>query len=80
MEEYGFRFPIDSTSNCTVNSLNDHFGIHLRELLRLLVPLEGDREARIEGYRMLNDLNTTFPLYPEEEKQDSKGCSPPGSL
>jgi MoaA/NifB/PqqE/SkfB family radical SAM enzyme len=76
MEEYGFRFPIDSTSNSTLNSLHDHFGIHLRELLRLLVPLEGGREARIEGYRMLNDLNTTFPLYPEEGEQDSKNYGP----
>jgi hypothetical protein len=72
MEEYSFRFPIDSTSNSTMNSLHDHFGVHLRELLRLLVPMEGDREARIEGYRMLNDMNTTFSLYPEEGEQDSK--------
>lgn len=68
MEEYSFRFPINSTSTVSANSLSDHFGAHLRELLRLLVPLEKDREVNLDGYRMLNDLQGLYPLYPEEEE------------
>ena len=76
MEEYVFRFPLLRDSGSRLHNLNDMFGIHLRELLDLLVLTSGDQEVKVDGYRLLNDHNTIHPLYSPECRGISESPTP----
>lgn len=73
MEEHIFRFPIRETANCDVVSLHDLLCHHLKELLRLLVPISGEEPVRIDGYRLLNDPGSSYTL---SIQQPNESCEP----
>jgi len=43
-------------------------GQHLFELFRILLPFSGEKEVRIDGFRLLNDRNTVHPLLFQEDR------------
>jgi len=59
-----------------VHIVNDMLGMHMRELSDLIVPLEGDRDLMVDGYRLLNDRNTIHPLYDPEDGISGVECDP----
>jgi uncharacterized Fe-S cluster-containing radical SAM superfamily protein len=59
-----------------VLNINDMFGMHLRELLDLLIPLKGDQHLMVDGYRLLNDRNTNQPLYANQKRGTEAGSGP----
>jgi hypothetical protein len=77
MDEYPFRFPVQKESELApVPDLNELLRKHLCELLDLLVPTKGDREIRVEGYKLLNDRDSIHPLYPSDDRPDSAKATP----
>jgi uncharacterized Fe-S cluster-containing radical SAM superfamily protein len=71
-----FRFSLKRPSDPHVLNINDMFGMHLRELLDLLIPLKGDQHLMVDGYRLLNDRNTIQPLYAPQERGSEVGSGP----
>ena len=71
-----FRFPLKRPSDSHVLNINDMFGLHLRELLDLLIPLKGDKHLMVDGYRLLNDRNTIHSLYAPQERGSEAGSGP----
>lgn len=63
MPENAFRYSLRRPSDAHVLNVNDMLGVHIRELLNLLVPLRDGKDLMVDGYRMLNNLNTIHPLY-----------------
>jgi len=59
-----------------VHHPNHMLEVHLRELLRLLVPTTENKELKIDGYKLLNNRHSVFPLYPFEDKKISKPSGP----
>lgn len=62
LKDYSFSFPIDPNKTDRVSHLNDLLGVHLGELLDLVIPISGGSDRRIEAFRLLNDRNTIHPL------------------
>lgn len=76
MEEYPFRFPLHGGPCFRARGLDDLLRIHLRELLDLLEPLEGDRGCRPDGYRLLSDRQANRSLYPSEDEDSPEPSDP----
>ena len=76
MEEDVLKFPLHKGRDPRVHTPNDLLGMHLRELLDLLVPIQGGRELGIDGYRILNDRKTLHPLYTSEDKDSEEQPDP----
>lgn len=75
-KSFCFRFPLRRSPNERLFNLNDVLGIHLRELLRLLVPLSGGNEFTVDGYKTLNDRDSIQPLDPAKEEGASEPADP----
>ncbi len=59
-----------------VSDLNELLGVHLLELMNLLVPTKGDHEVGVDGYKLLNDRESIHRLYRSEERSTSDFMSP----
>lgn len=62
-----FRFPLQRRSTAYSGSLNEFLGRHLQGLRRLLIPLSGQNEVTISGYRLFSDPGTDHAL-PDEAR------------
>jgi len=73
------KFSLDNSDACRANNPSDLPGMHLKELLDLLVPVQDGRELNIDGYKLLNDRQDVRDLYSSDE-QDSEEASDPLDL
>lgn len=69
MEEYIFQFPINKTPMPEwVSDLAGLLKNHFRELLNLIIPTSEGRHVKVDGFKLLNDIDFIHHLYPVEEK------------
>jgi len=76
MDNGGMRFPLSDDGASRLSGPSDLMGLHLRELLDLLVPMQRGREVVVDGYRPLNDRGAVYPLYPPEEAKREEPSQP----
>ncbi|MBW2622315.1 MAG: radical SAM protein [Deltaproteobacteria bacterium] len=65
--ENAFQFALDTSPESGSGNLKDMFRAQLLELLKLLVPTRDGEEVLIDGFKILNDPNTVWPLYVTED-------------
>ena len=69
MEEYIFQFPINKTPRPEwVSDLAGLLKNHFRELLNLIIPTSEGRQVKVDGFKLLNDIDFMHHLYSVEEK------------
>lgn len=76
MENGAMRFPLDMGRASQMCSPNDLPGLHLKELLDLLIPTQGGRELKIDGYKPLNDRQAVYPLHSATERRSNASPEP----
>ena len=81
MEDFHYRFPLDPRTTGEISNLDDLLAFHLRELLDLTIPLAGDRDQRIESFRLLNNPERIHPIATRPGYEEStNGRSDPNTL
>jgi len=68
MEEYVFQFPINNTPRPAVSDLTGLLKEHFWELLNLIIPTSEGREVRVDGFKLLNDMDFIHRFCSVEEK------------
>lgn len=67
MSEFAFRFPIDKETGSSPGDLKDFFRTQLRELFDLLIPTRDGEEVLLDGFKMLNDPSSVWPINSSED-------------
>lgn len=52
---------------------------NLEDLLALLVPMQGDNEVKIDGFKLLSDTEATYSIYPPIAVRPQPGEAPPSA-
>ena len=76
MKGESIRFPLSGDGTSHAFGPGDLPGLHLRELLDLLVPTQGGGEVRVDGYKLLNDRHSIHPLHQVEGSRSSESPEP----
>jgi pyruvate-formate lyase-activating enzyme len=75
MSEFAFRFPIDKETGSSPGDLKDFFRTQLRELFDLLIPTRDGEEVLLDGFKMLNDPSSVWPINSSED-DDRQSAGP----
>jgi uncharacterized Fe-S cluster-containing radical SAM superfamily protein len=76
MSEFNFRFSLDNKPTQKGLNLNDMLGLHLGELLDIIIPVERQQDLRPDGFRVLSDPENIHPLTSLGEGKPEKGKGP----
>jgi pyruvate-formate lyase-activating enzyme len=76
VKDESIRFPLSGAGTSRAFGPGDLPGLHLRELLDLLVPTQSGADVRVDGYKLLNDRHSIHPLHRAEGLRSSKPPEP----
>ena len=79
-KEYVFRYPLQTDEAPTSRGGEPMYYDHLVEMLRLqlknlldlVIPVCGDRELKIDGFKLLRDRGRIYRIYSEEAGPENR--------
>ena len=69
MADYIFRYKLDSSKiPVSKDPLLEMIRAELENILNVVVPVEGQREVKIDGFKLLRDRRTIHKIFPQEQE------------
>ena len=69
MADYVFRYKLDRNSTqASTDPLLEMIRSQLESILNVVVLMEGDREVKVEGFKLLGDRSTIHEVFPQREE------------
>lgn len=67
MADYVFRYRLDGKKETVYQDpLLDMIRAQLENILNIIIPVEGQREVKIDGFKLLRDRKTVYKVFPQE--------------
>ncbi|RLC70340.1 MAG: hypothetical protein DRI26_07345 [Chloroflexi bacterium] len=67
MADYVFRYKLDGKKETVYQDpLLDMIRAQLENILNIIIPVEGQREVKIDGFKLLRDRKTVYKVFPQE--------------
>ena len=67
MADYVFRYELDGgTEPVYSDPLLEMIRAQLESILDVVIPVEGEREVKIDGFKLLRDRSTIHRIFPQE--------------
>ena len=65
-KDYVFRYRLEPRAKEPLyrDPLVEMVRAQLENILNIVIPLNGDREVKVDGFKMLNDRKTTYKIFP----------------
>ena len=68
MADYVFRYKLDSSKTpVSKDPLLEMIRAQLESILNVVIPVEGQREVKIDGFKLLRDRRTIHKIFPQEQ-------------
>jgi len=68
MAEYVFRYKLDNNKERLYqDSLLEMIRAQLENILNIAIPVEGQREVKIDGFKLLRDRQRVYKIFPQEQ-------------
>ena len=69
MADYVFRYKLDSSKTpVSKDPLLAMIRAQLESILNVVIPVEGQREVKIDGFKLLRDRRTIHKIFPQEQE------------
>ena len=69
MADYIFRYKLDSSKTPVFKDpLLAMIRAQLESILNVVIPVEGQREVKIDGFKLLRDRRTIHKIFPQEQE------------
>jgi hypothetical protein len=69
MADYIFRYKLDSDkAPVGKDPLLEMIRAQLESILNIVIPVEGQREVKIDGFKLLGDRRTIHKIFPQEQE------------
>ncbi len=69
MADYVFRYKLDSNKTPVFRDpLLEMIRAQLENILAVVIPVEGQREVKLDGFKLLRDRRTTHKIFPQEQE------------
>lgn len=69
MADYVFRYKLDSNKTPVFKDpLLEMIRAQLDNILNVVIPVEGQREVKIDGFKLLRDRRTIHKIFPQEQE------------
>ena len=73
MADYVFRYKLDdSTEPVYSDPLLEMIRAQLESILDVVIPVQGQREVRIDGFKLLRDRSTVYRIFPQEQESSDR--------
>jgi len=73
MADYVFRYELDGGSELVYSDpLLEMIRAQLESILDVVIPVEGQREVRIDGFKLLRDRSTVHRIFPHEKESSER--------
>jgi hypothetical protein len=73
MADYVFRYKLDGgTEPVYSDPLLEMIRAQLESILDVVIPVEGQREVRIDGFKLLRDRSTVYRISPQEKESSDR--------
>ena len=73
MADYVFRYKLDSNKTPVFKDpLLEMIRAQLESILDVVIPVEGQREVRIDGFKLLRDRSTIYRIFPQEKEASDR--------
>lgn len=68
--EFVWRFRLDEKPHIPLNAdpLIELLRVQWEELLKLCIPVCGTERVKIDGFRLMRDLETVHPIFPDDAR------------
>jgi len=68
MAEYAFRYNLDTEKEGVYQDpLLEMIRAQLENILNIAIPVEGQREVKIDGFKLLRDHKRVYKIFPQEQ-------------
>lgn len=68
MAEYVFRYRLDGKREAVYQDpLLEMIRAQLENILNIIIPVDGQREVKIDGFKLLRDRKTVYRIFPQEQ-------------
>lgn len=68
MADYVFRYRLDGKKESVYQDpLLEMIRAQLENVLKIIIPVEGQREVKIDGFKLLRERKTVYKLFPQEQ-------------
>lgn len=69
-DEFIWRFKLDEEPLAPLNAdpLLELLRVQWEELLKLCVPVYGNQEVKIDGFKLMRDLETIHPIFKDDPR------------
>ena len=68
MADYVFRYRLDGKKESVYQDpLLEMIRAQLENVLNVIIPVEGQREVKIDGFKLLRDRKTVYKVFPQEQ-------------
>lgn len=69
MADYIFRYKLDGKKEPVYQDpLLEMIRAQMENILNIIIPLEGQREVKIDGFKLLQDRRTVYKIFPQEQE------------
>lgn len=69
MADYVFRYKLDSNKTSVFKDpLLEMIRAQLDNILNVVIPVEGQREVKIDGFKLLRDRRIIHKIFPQEQE------------
>ncbi len=69
MADYIFRYKLDSDkAPVGKDPLLEMIRAQLESIMNVIIPVEGQREVKIDGFKLLRDRRTIHKIFPQEQE------------
>ena len=68
MAEYAFRYNLDTEKEGVYQDpLLEMIRAQLENILNIAIPVEGQHEVKIDGFKLLQDHKRVYKIFPQEQ-------------
>lgn len=68
MAHYVFRYRLDGKKEAvSQDPLLEMVRAQLENILNVIIPVEGQREVKLDGFKLLRDRKTVYRIFPREQ-------------
>ncbi len=69
MADYIFRYKLEKkTDSVFRDPLLEMIRAQLESILNVVIPVEGQREVKLDGFKLLRDRRTIHKIFPQEQE------------
>jgi len=69
MADYVFRYRLEGKKEAVYEDpLLEMIRAQLENMLNIIIPVEGQREVKVNGFKLLRDRRTAYKIFPQEQE------------